>query len=105
MTGISLIESTAYITAFFPLLLILPTPNIFWITSNKDRSLKCKVIEKTGLTLHLVFNLAFGCTLIVKQPSASENPVINHGFNSVSVMLFKVENDLLFNCLEGILTG
>jgi hypothetical protein len=52
------------------------------------------VIEQTGLTLQLVFNLAFGCTLIVKQPSASENPVRNHGFNSVSVMLFKVENDL-----------
>ena len=85
--GISLIESTAYITAFFPQLFILPTPRVFLIEFNKDKSFKCKVIENTicpmlkckgGLTLHLVFNLAFGCTLIVKQPSASENPVRNH---------------------------
>jgi hypothetical protein len=103
MTGISLIESTAYIIDFLSLLLIFPTPKAFWISSNKDRSFKCKVIEKTGLTLHLVFNLTLGCIFIEKQPSASENPVINHGV--ISVFKFKIENDLLFNCLERILNG
>lgn len=84
-------------------MLILPTPKAFLIASNNNRSLTCKVIEKTGLTLHLVFNLEFGCIFIEKQPSASANPVINHGLRSA--FEFKVENGLLFNCLERILTG
>jgi hypothetical protein len=96
ITGISLIESTAYITAFSPLLLIFPIPKLFFIDSNKDRSLTCKVIEKTGLTLQLVFNLAFCCIFIVKQPSASVKPVKNQGFISGSDLKFKVENDVLF---------
>ncbi len=61
ITGISLIESTAYVTALSPLLLIFPTNKLFLIDSNKARSLMCKVIEKTGLILHLIFNLAFSC--------------------------------------------
>jgi hypothetical protein len=93
----SCILSTAYITAFGPLLLIFPTPKANLSSSNKDRSFKSKVIEKNGLTLQLVFNLTFGCICIPKQPSASANPIINQGF------IFKVENCLLFNCLEGIL--
>jgi len=102
MTGISLIEFTSYITAFFPLLLIFPTPIAFLIASNNKRSFKCKVIEKTGLTLQLVFNLALACIFIEKQPSASANPVKNHGLTSG--FKFKVEKVLLLNCLEGILT-
>jgi len=46
MTAISFIESTANVTAFSPLLLILPTPKAILIASNKGRSFKCKVIEK-----------------------------------------------------------
>ena len=80
MTGISLIESTAYIKAFSPLLLIFPTPKLFFIDSNNNRSLICKVIEKQALTLHLVFNLAFCCIFIEKHPSPSVKPVKNHGF-------------------------
>jgi hypothetical protein len=38
-----------------------------------------------------------------KHPSASENPDINQGFSSD--FIFKVENVLFFNCLEGILNG
>ena len=71
ITGISLIESTANVTAFCPLLLIFPTPKYFFIISNKARSFMCKLIENTGLTLHLVFNLAFACIFIEKQLSAS----------------------------------
>ena len=91
-----MIESTAYVTAFFPLLLIFPTPKLFFIDSNKARSLTCKVIEKTGLTLHLVFSLAFSSIFIEKHPSASTNPVKNQGFISASAsdFLFKVENNL-----------
>ena len=102
MTGISLIESTVYIKAFSPLLLIFPTPKLFFIDSNNNRSLICKVIEKQGLTLHLVFNLVFCCILIEKHPSASVKPVKNHGF---ILDFMKVENDFLFNCLERILKG
>jgi hypothetical protein len=66
----------------FAYITILPTPKLFFIDSNKDKSLICKVIEKTGLTLHLVFNLAFCCIFIEKQLSASEKPVKNQGFIS-----------------------
>jgi hypothetical protein len=83
-------------------LLIFPTPKLFFIDSNKNRSLICKVIEKPGLTLHLVFNLVFFCIFIEKHPSASVKPVKNHGF-ILDFMI--VENDLLLNCLEGILKG
>lgn len=48
--------------------------------SNNNKSLMCKVIENTALTLHLVFNLALGCIFMINEPSASENPVINQGF-------------------------
>ena len=88
-------------TAFSLLLLILPTSKAILITFHKYRFFKCKVIEKTGLIFHLVFNLTFGCIFIVKQSSISANPVINHELSSV--FKFKVEIDLLFNCLEGIL--
>ena len=91
-----MIESTAYVTALSPLLLIFPTPKLFFIDSNKGRSLTFKVIEKTGLTLHLVFSLAFSSIFIEKHPSASTNPVKNQGFISASAsdFLFKVENNL-----------
>jgi hypothetical protein len=51
----------------------------------------CKVIENTGLTLHLVFNLAFACILIEKQLSASAKPVNNQGFILASGFVFKIE--------------
>jgi hypothetical protein len=58
MIEIYLIESTEYITEFlFVLLLIFPAFILICIHFNKVISFLCKVIEKTGLTLHLVFNL------------------------------------------------
>src|SRR6267154_479703 len=102
MIGISLIESTAYIKALSPLLLIFPTPKLLLIDFNNNKSFICKVIEKVGLTLHVVFNLAFCCIFIEKHPSASVKPVKNHGFISDCMI---VENDLFLNWLEGILKG
>jgi hypothetical protein len=65
--------------------------------------LRCKVIENTGLTLHLVFNLAFACIFIEKQLSASANPVKPQGFISASGFVFKIEKYFLKNWLEGFL--
>jgi len=88
-------------------LLIFPTLILFCIASNKLRSFLCKVLEKTGLTLHLVFNLALVVIFILKHPSASVKPERNQGIYSIFVEQIKevFEKDLILNCLEGILTG
>ena len=102
MTCKSLNDSTTNWTEFIPFFLILPIPNEFCIDSNNSKSFSWSLMIKTGKTLHLFFNLASGWIPIEKQPSASVKPVINQGF--IIFLKFKIENDNLFNCLEGILT-
>lgn len=67
--------------------------------SNNNKSLRCKVMENTALTLHLVFNLALGCIFKINEPSASENPVINQGFilTLEALSVLRVNLDFLKN--------
>src|SRR6266566_9955528 len=98
----SLTDSTANTAISTPDFLIVPTPSVHLIASNIAISFICSFIKKLGDTLQLVFILEFGRIETEKQPSASENPVTNHGFNLGYSM--EVENCALFNWLEGILS-
>jgi hypothetical protein len=68
-----------------PLLFTVPTPRLFLISKRIAKSLICKLILKISLGVYLNLALESLDNSILKDPSASINPVMNQGSNKLDL--------------------
>lgn len=76
-----------------------PTPKNIWILFNNSISFLCSLIIKQGSTVQPIAAVLDLKIDIVKDPSASTNPVTNQGFNVVGLFLLLSINVLKLDVL------